>query len=428
MSEFFHSVTLDRDLCHGCINCVKRCPTEAIRVRDGKAKILSDRCIDCGECIRICPHHAKKPIFDPLSVMDQYEYTVALPAPSLYGQFNNLDDVEIILRALIDMGFDDIFEVSRAAELVSDATRKMLSEGQLPRPVISSACPAVVRLIRVRFPDLIRHILPLQAPVEVAARLAKKEAMERTGLPAEKIGCIFISPCAAKVTAVKMPLGTKKSAIDAVVAIRDVYPKMLSFMKEEVGAPEEYLSSGRMGIGWGSSGGESAALLNDRYLAADGIENVNRVLDQLDNGNFPSLEFIELNACPGGCVGGVMAVENPFVAKARLQTLRRYLPVTQAILRGEDKEFIPGDCFFESLPSYRPIQRLSGNFGESLRMMAQIQKLRGELPGIDCGACGAPNCRAFAEDVVRGVASRVDCIVERSRRADGDAGREEDPV
>ena len=159
MSEFFHSVTLDRDLCRGCINCVKRCPTEAIRVRDGKAKILSDRCIDCGECIRICPYHAKKPIVDPLSVMDQYEYTVALPAPSLYGQFNNLDDVEIILRALIDMGFDDIFEVSRAAELVSDATRKMLSEGQLPRPVISSACPAVVRLIRVRFPDLIRHIL-----------------------------------------------------------------------------------------------------------------------------------------------------------------------------------------------------------------------------------------------------------------------------
>ena len=144
MSEFFHSVTLDRDLCRGCINCVKRCPTVAIRVRDGKAKILSDRCIDCGECIRICPYHAKKPIVDPLSVMDQYEYTVALPAPSLYGQFNNLDDVEIILRALIDMGFDDIFEVSRAAELVSDATRKMLSEGQLPRPGGGTADPGAL--------------------------------------------------------------------------------------------------------------------------------------------------------------------------------------------------------------------------------------------------------------------------------------------
>ena len=129
MNQFFHSVRLDEDLCRGCINCVKRCPTEAIRVRNGKAKILSDRCIDCGECIRVCPHHAKKPIFDPLSVMDEFAYTIALPAPSLYGQFNNLDDVEIILRALIDMGFDDVFEVSKAAELVSDATRKMVSEG-----------------------------------------------------------------------------------------------------------------------------------------------------------------------------------------------------------------------------------------------------------------------------------------------------------
>ena len=211
------------------------------------------------------------------------------------------------------------------------------------------------------------------------------------------------------------------------VSVSDIYFSLLSVMHREE-TPPSSSRTGRIGVSWATSGGESAALLNDKYLAADGIENVNRVLDQLDNGNFPSLEFIELNACPGGCVGGVMAVENPFVAKARLQTLRRYLPVTQAILRGEDKEFIPGDCFFESLPSYRPIQRLSGNFGESLRMMAQIQKLRGELPGIDCGACGAPNCRAFAEDVVRGVASRADCIVERSRRADGDAGREEDPV
>ena len=45
-ANFFHSVTLDRDKCHGCINCVKRCPTEAIRVRGGKAKIIKERCID----------------------------------------------------------------------------------------------------------------------------------------------------------------------------------------------------------------------------------------------------------------------------------------------------------------------------------------------------------------------------------------------
>ena len=54
MGIFFHSVTLDESKCVGCTNCIKRCPTEAIRVRNGKAVITSERCIDCGECIRIC--------------------------------------------------------------------------------------------------------------------------------------------------------------------------------------------------------------------------------------------------------------------------------------------------------------------------------------------------------------------------------------
>ena len=209
-ANFFHSVTLDRDKCHGCINCVKRCPTEAIRVREGKARIIKERCIDCGECIRVCPHHAKQAIFDPLSVMDTYKYKVALPAPALYGQFNNLDDIDIILGALQMMGFDEVFEVARAAELVSDATRKYMARPDVKRPVISSACPAVLRLIRVRFPELIDNVLPLHAPIEVAARLARKAAMEKTGFAPEEIGVIFISPCPAKVTAVKMPLGAEK--------------------------------------------------------------------------------------------------------------------------------------------------------------------------------------------------------------------------
>ena len=65
MEQSTHSVMLDKELCMGCINCIKRCPTEAIRVRDGKAHILKERCIDCGECIRICPHHAKKGHYRP---------------------------------------------------------------------------------------------------------------------------------------------------------------------------------------------------------------------------------------------------------------------------------------------------------------------------------------------------------------------------
>ena len=198
MEKFFHSVILDKDKCMGCTNCIKRCPTEAIRVRDGKALILSERCIDCGECIRVCPHHAKRARFDHFSMLDNYSYKIALPAPALFGQFNNLDDIDIVLTGLKGLGFDEVYEVSRSAELVSDATRKLMQQGLLQRPVISSACPAVVRLIRVRFPELCSHVLPLNSPMETAARFVKKEARKKTGLPMEKIGAFFITPCPAK--------------------------------------------------------------------------------------------------------------------------------------------------------------------------------------------------------------------------------------
>lgn len=401
--EFFHSVTLDKDKCMGCINCIKRCPTEAIRVRNGKAKIIKERCIDCGECIRVCEHHAKKAIYDPLSVLDHFKYKIALPAPTLYGQFNNLEDIDIVLNALLKMGFDEVYEVAKAAEMVSDATRKILHENTIPKPVISSACPAVTRLIRVRFPNLIDNVLPLNAPVELAARLAKHEAVKKTGLKPEEIGAIFISPCPAKVTAAKMPLGTEKSDISAVLAISEVYPVLLKYMKEE---PRENLSeAGKIGVSWASSSGESDALLNDNYLAADGIENVIRVLEDLEDEKFSNLDFIELNACNGGCVGGVLTVENPYVARAKLKRLRKYLPVS---LNHID-EITPPMQWDKNLEFF-PVMELDEDFMVALNKMNEMERIQAQLPGLDCGSCGAPSCDALAEDVVRGFASVDDCI------------------
>ena len=97
MTGYNHSVSLDLEKCKGCTNCLKRCPTEAIRIRDGHATIDSERCIDCGECIRICPYKAKKAIYDKLEDINKFKYKVALPAPTLYGQFDNLDDIDYLL-------------------------------------------------------------------------------------------------------------------------------------------------------------------------------------------------------------------------------------------------------------------------------------------------------------------------------------------
>ena len=257
MAEFYHSVTLNEEKCVGCTNCIKRCPTEAIRVRGGKAVIASERCIDCGECIRICPHHAKRARYDQLSRLSDFTYTIALPAPSLYGQFNNLDDIDYVLTGLKELGFDDVFEVSRAAELVSEATRKLMDAGVLNRPVISSACPAVVRLIRVRFPDLCEHVLPLKAPMEVAAMLAREAAVQETGYPPGEIGVFFLSPCAAKVTDVRVPIGVDRSNVDGVLAISDIYPRLLGRMNH-LEHTEALSHSGIIGVSWSSIGGEAA--------------------------------------------------------------------------------------------------------------------------------------------------------------------------
>ncbi len=407
MDRFFHSVTLDKDACVGCTNCVKRCPTEAIRVRGGKAKIIKERCIDCGECIRICPHHAKKAISDPLSSIEQFKYKIALPAPALYGQFKNLDETDVLLSGLLKLGFNKVFEVSKAAELVSACTRRLMQQGLMKRPVISSACPAVLRLIRVRFPGLLQNVLPLHPPVEVAARLAKKQAADYTGLPPDQIGAVFISPCPAKVTAVKMPLGTAKSAIDRVVAISEVYPLLVTQMNGlEAEVTQELTDSGRMGMGWGASGGEAAASLNERYLAADGIENVIRVLEALEDEQFSDLDFVELNACSAGCVGGVLAVENPYVARAKLKSISRYRPVSCNRLGN----IIPREIKWETPVPYEPVLALDEDLNKSMAMMNQMREIENRLYGVDCGSCGAPSCRALAEDIVRGFATEDACI------------------
>lgn len=408
MNRYEHSVYLDEKKCSGCTACLKHCPTEAIRIRGGHASIDPDRCIDCGECIRVCPHNAKKAVCEKLSAMDKFKWKIALPAPSLYGQFDNLEDVDYVLDGLIKIGFDDVFEVSAAAELVSAYTRLYLKTEGVKKPAISSACPVVIRLIGLRFPSLTDNIIHMLPPMEIAAMLARKKAKrEHPELADEEIGVCFISPCPAKVSYVKNGFAGYKSQVDTVVSINDIYFQLIAKMQPKADI-KSLSNSGMIGIGWASTGGEATAIFNESYLAADGIENVIRVLDQVENGNIPPLEFIELNACSGGCVGGVMTMQNPFIAKARLQTLRRYLPVSQNFLSKEES-YIPESYIFNEIPTYHPISRLSDSMAESMRMMADIQKLRDTLPGIDCGACGAPSCRAFAEDAVRNRSCGAKC-------------------
>lgn len=406
MADYYHSVRLDRDKCRGCTNCIKRCPTGAIRVRGGKAHIIKERCIDCGECINVCPHHAKYAEHEPLDKIYEFKYKIALPAPSLYGQFNNLDDVDYVLTALKGLGFDDVFEVSKGAELVSDATRKMFEQGQIKTPAISSACPAIVRLIRVNFPNLIDHVVPLNSPMEIAARLAREKAKAQTGLEDSEIGVFFITPCPAKMTAIRAPICLGGSNINGAFAIKEIYPALLSQMNrlKEVDTMQD---SGVIGVSWASSGGEASALLRDNCLAADGIENVIKILNEVEDEKLENIDFIELNACTGGCVGGSLTYENPYVAKARMKRLRKYLPVSCNHLGTND---VPDEMYWTKPLVATDVMKLADSVPAAMRKMAEKQQILKRLPGLDCGTCGAPSCTALADDIVRGFAKETDCV------------------
>lgn len=409
MTDYFHSVTLEEEKCRGCTNCIKHCPTEAIRVRNGKATIIKERCIDCGECIRVCPYHAKKAVTDPFSMLSDYSFRIALPAPTLYGQFGLGFSRERILEGLIKLGFDWVFEVSKAAEIVSDATRRIIKSGNMKKPVISSACPAVVRLIQVRFPNLINNLLKIESPMEVAARIAKQTIAQRQNIPSDKIGVFFISPCAAKVTSVKAPYEKKESFVNGVLSMKEIHIKLLEKMKN---IPHDFdsglVSSGAYGVGWASSGGECYALESQRSLAVHGIHHVIDIFEEIVEDRLQEVDFVEALSCTEGCLGGPLTVVNPFVARTNLNW---------QISNAKKKDFSYEntaadyqDLLWTKNMEYKPILKLDDNMMRAMRKMQKLEEINDDLPGLDCGACGSPSCRSLAEDIVRGLAFETDCI------------------
>ncbi|MDI3480910.1 MAG: hypothetical protein PWQ97_565 [Tepidanaerobacteraceae bacterium] len=406
----YHSVTLDIEKCRGCTNCIKGCPTEAIRVRNGKAHIMENKCIDCGECIRVCPNHAKYATVDDFEKLKQFKIKVALPAPSFYGQFKEGTSINSVLSALKKIGFDEIYEVPLAAEEVSIAIREYIKRHTDIRPLISSSCPAVLRLIQVRFPELIKNVIPIKAPVEIAAKRAKEILVDRYGIKSEEIGVFFISPCPAKVTSVKQPIGADKSFVDGVLSIANVYAEVIKNLSDD-----EYESifgrASGIGIGWGSAGGENQAIGGDNHLAVDGIHNCIGVLEEVELNKLSDIDYIECQACIGGCIGGALTVENQFVARVRIRRLfeklgsKSSIDIKEVIDRLEKKYY---DFEEKILP--KPSLRLDEDIAKAIQKMEQLERTLKELPGLDCGSCGSPNCRALAEDIVQGEANETDCL------------------
>lgn len=162
-------------------------------------------------------------------------------------------------------------------------------------------------------------------------------------------------------------------------------------------------------------------------MAVDGIENVINVLEEIELGKLENIDYFEGLACVGGCVGGPLNVENPFIAKSRIRNIAKKPGINEDI----NDEYIDnlvkeGLIHWTEKISPKEIMILDSDIHKAMKKIEQLKEIRESLPGIDCGSCGAPSCNALAEDIVREKAKIDDCIfvlkekVKKQKNSGGD--------
>jgi iron only hydrogenase large subunit-like protein len=411
MLKFVHSVKLIEDNCRGCTKCMNKCPMEAIRLKSSKAVVYEDKCIDCGECIRTCPYHAHIADKNTLEDIKKYKIKVAIPSVTLYSQFGDNANPVLINDAIKKLGFDEVADITYACDVAAEVIKKEIEK--IEKPVISVFCPSIARLLNTQFPSLLDHIVKVLSPVEIAANLAR-ENYTKLGYKYEDVGIFYLSSCVSWVTILSYPSSNNKSEINGTIAISDIYSYITKELKSntpvkdmEVDKSIKKQNISFTGLSWAVPGGMSKSMNQKEYIAVDGVNNVIKVFNEIENGKYQNVDFIEAYACSGGCLGGIFLVENPYNARRIIKTLSNKVDFTYGFEELTDeyrRQFVAN---VRIINAANP--KLADDFEGAVKKMKYMNKLINTLPGIDCGLCGSPSCKAFAEDVARGLANVEEC-------------------
>ena len=426
---FKHSLRVNDYLCQGCTTCMRTCPTRAIRIRGGKAIISDNKCVDCGECIKVCPHKAIYIKQDDFGLLFNYKYRVCLVPTTFIGQFEEKYKTRAIYSCIKKLGFTHIYEVEHEVSRMVDLYNLYMDEHPEITTFISPYCPAVTRLIQVRFPSLVDNVIHVRAPFELAARIIIRRLMDE-GAPREQVGVFYITPCAAKIAAVKYPVSKKETCIAGVINMDFLYNKVQLMLHDSDKAAQPVnhaLTSSD--VLWPLAGGEACHFKGSQY-AVDGLQNVLNFLEKLEDEAVDAEGLVEMRICDQGCVGGVLATNNRFVARKRLEYRGKLF---ERLERSKLRETVRDDYSLTdrmiedmTIPEIKPrsILKLNDDFREAFKMAERMKKIENALPGVNCSACGAPSCAALAEDIVRGDAGIDTCIfINRHSKASEDAIR-----
>jgi Na+-translocating ferredoxin:NAD+ oxidoreductase RNF subunit RnfB len=421
-------VRFNEDLCTGCASCLRVCPTKAIRIKNKKSIRLVNQCIGCGECIRACPESAVRAATSDIKIVGKDHVAVALVSPVLYAQFPGTMPKDV-LHGLRQMGFQHTIDMSYFLEMFQFATEEFIKRNRetrkAPWPLISPVCPVVVRLIAFQFPSLMPNVLPVLRPVALMAREVKRRIIPFYMETGENVALYYINPCPTKMDQASLAPNKQPTISEFALGINDIYPELAGHVRQiresdaipfyQTRFEYETCATGNASM-WAMSGGEIADMDIEKCLAVSGLEETITYLQKIEMGLFQDIEYIEFRTCREGCLGGVLNVIDKYLAKSAVQKmikmfgLGRHLP-REKILRLYEK----GDFQTEKRPS-RLLNLFGGQQeGLSIESMQKIEKLLEVIEGRDCAACGAPDCRTFAEDIVRGSASMRDCLWVRSR-------------
>jgi PAS domain S-box-containing protein len=397
--------------CRDCYSCVRACTLKAVRVRDAQAQVVQELCVVCGTCVRACPQGAKqvrddRPIVQ--AALEEGRRVIASIAPSAPAFFD-LTSFASLAEALAALGFSAASETAMGAQMVGEACALLLGEGSLPRPVVATACPVVVNLVEIYYPDLLPHLAPVVSPMIAHGRWLRA----RYG---PEVCLVFVGPCVAKKGEIRDP--AVAGVFEAALTFSEVqewldeksvqiqHPPALALAEARPPARLFPIEGGLIG-----TARLDTDLLGDQSAIASGLEACRDVLESIRSGQLEA-GLAELMACRGGCINGPAMPGRTSVSLCRQRLL--------AYAAHHQPEPLPGDDEWPDMSrGFRDRSQVAPEFSEAeiRAALARVDKLSPE-DELNCGACGYPTCREKAVAALRGMAELTMCIPYMRSRAE----------
>lgn len=392
-----------KDLCRVCYTCVRECPVKAIRIVDGQAEVVTERCIACGNCTIVCKQGAKvyKRSVDRVhSLLRGEEVCYALVAPSYVAEFEELTNPAIFSGMLRKLGFDQVYEVGMGADLVAREYEHLINSHP-GKGYINSDCPAIVSFVEKYFPDLLGSLAPLVSPMVATARYIR----ELTG---KKAKLVFIGPCIAK--------KEESEEIDEVITFTELRGMLTTErIRPSNVQPVDFTPPlAKSGAGFPVSRGLLQSMnlkgnhVDQRVIVAEGRVHFQEAIREFASGNLGSMQ-LELLCCEGCIMGpGTSPDGKKFIRRKQvLNHLHERLSGAKSKDPGVCEEDIKLDLAARFEQDDQRITDPSEN--EIEKVLHQMGKFSSQ-DHLDCGACGYDTCLSHARAITQGLAEVEMCL------------------